>query len=72
MDRPYRVIITIPPGAKGITSRVEGLPGPSCADAARWLLSFGTVTHTEDTEEAYLHETTEVSEDEKLKTGGDW
>ena len=72
MDRPYRVIITIPPGAKGITSRVEGLPGPKCSEAAKWLHSYGTITHVEDTEEAYLYETTEVSSDETIETGDKW
>lgn len=72
MDIPYRVIITVPPGAKNITSRVEGVSGPKCAEAARWLHNFGTITHVEDTEEAYLHETTEVSNDETVETGDKW
>ncbi len=72
MEKPrHRVIITIAPGGK-VASRVEGIAGPSCGDVSRWLNSLGTVEHTEDTPEAYLHETTEVSSDETIKTGDEW
>jgi hypothetical protein len=72
MDRPkHRIIITISPGGK-TASRVEGIAGPSCGQVTAWLNGLGQVVHTEDTPEAYLHETTEVSSDETIKTGDEW
>jgi hypothetical protein len=67
----HRVIITIAPGGK-VVSRVEGINGPSCATKTVWLDSLGKVTHTEDTPEAYLYETTEETTDESIKTGDKW
>jgi hypothetical protein len=72
MERPkHRVIFTIAPGG-GTVSRVEGIAGPSCAEHTGWANGLGTVVHIEDTTEAYLYETTEVSNDATVKTGDEW
>jgi hypothetical protein len=72
MDRPkHRVVITIAPGGK-VVSRVEGIAGPRCGEICGWLHNLGTIEHTEDTPEAHLFETSEVSSDESIKTGDDW
>lgn len=71
MTEPHTVIITVAPGG-AVTSKIEGISGPKCEGIARILSGLGQIVHTEDTHEMYLHETTEVSNDETVETGNGW
>ena len=65
----YTVIITAKKGK--LTSRVEGISGPSCGEKTAWLDRLGRVSHIEDTEEYYELETESCDETATVDvTGG--
>ena len=67
----HKVIITVKPGGN-ITSRVEGISGPSCGEKTRWLDNLGIIVKHEDTPEAFEHVSESEGVDEKVNTGSDW
>jgi hypothetical protein len=67
----HRVVITVEPGGR-LTSKVEGIPGPSCGSVSSWLDSLGKIIQHEDTAEAYEHVNESESTNEKINTGSDW
>jgi hypothetical protein len=63
----HRVVITVHPGGR-MESRVEGIAGPACAEASRWLDRLGKVTRHEHTDEYYQ---AEVEVETEATMGGD-
>jgi hypothetical protein len=55
-----------------MTSNVEGIVGPSCAEKTQWVARLGRLVKGEETEAYYQHVDSCVSEEETTEVKSEW
>jgi uridine kinase len=55
-----------------MTSHVEGIVGPSCAEKTQWVARLGRLVKGEETEAYHAHVDSYVSEEEKNEVKSEW